>query len=73
MNILKNEKNQVSVETIKIEFNELVLRSIHFKYKDNKEFTLRNFNQELKNKSLVGIKGKNGSGKSTLLKIILDL
>ena len=73
MNILKDQKDQIIIQPNDIQFNELTLKSLHFKYENNKEFVIEDFNKILKNKSLVGIKGDNGSGKSTLLKIIAGL
>lgn len=73
MNILKDQKDQTIIQPTDIQFNELTLKSIRFKYENNKEFVIEDFNKTLKNKSLVGIKGDNGSGKSTLLKIIAGL
>ena len=73
MNILKDQKDESIIQSTNIQFNELILRSVYFKYENNKEFVIEDFNQILQNKSLVGIKGENGSGKSTLLKIIAGL
>jgi len=73
MNILRDQKDESIIQPTNIQFNELTLKSIHFKYENNKEFVIDNFNKIFKNKSLVGIKGDNGSGKSTLLKIIAGL
>jgi ABC-type bacteriocin/lantibiotic exporter with double-glycine peptidase domain len=73
MNILRDQKDESIIQPTNIQFNELTLKSIHFKYENNKEFVIEDFNKILKNKSLVGIKGDNGSGKSTLLKIIAGL
>ncbi|WP_072090325.1 ATP-binding cassette domain-containing protein [Candidatus Pelagibacter communis] len=73
MNILKDQKDESIIQSTSIQFNELILRSVYFKYENNKEFVIEDFNQILQNKSLVGIKGDNGSGKSTLLKIIAGL
>ena len=73
MNILRDHQEQKIIQLTNIQFNELTLKSIHFKYENNKEFVIEDFNKILKNKSLVGIKGDNGSGKSTLLKIIAGL
>ena len=73
MNILKDQKDESIIQSTNIQFNELILRSVYFKYENNKEFVIEDFNQILQNKSLVGIKGDNGSGKSTLLKIIAGL
>jgi len=73
MNILKDQKDESIIQPTNIQFNELTLKSIHFKYENNKEFVIEDFNKILQNKSLVGIKGDNGSGKSTLLKIIAGL
>ena len=73
MNILKDQKNESIIQPTNIQFTELTLKSIRFKYKDNKEFVIKDFNKIIQNKSLVGIKGDNGSGKSTLLKIIAGL
>jgi ABC-type bacteriocin/lantibiotic exporter with double-glycine peptidase domain len=73
MNILKDQKDESIIQPTNIQFNELTLESIHFKYENNKEFVIEDFNKILQNKSLVGIKGDNGSGKSTLLKIIAGL
>jgi ATP-binding cassette, subfamily B, bacterial PglK len=73
MNILKDQKDESIIQPTNIQFNELTLKSIYFKYENNKEFVIEDFNKILQNKSLVGIKGDNGSGKSTLLKIIAGL
>jgi len=73
MNILRDQKDESIIQPTNIQFNELTLKSIHFKYENNKELVIDNFNKNFKNKSLVGIKGDNGSGKSTLLKIIAGL
>ena len=73
MNILKDQKDESIIQPTNIQFTELTLKSIRFKYKDNKEFVIKDFNKIIQNKSLVGIKGDNGSGKSTLLKIIAGL
>ena len=73
MNILHNFQIEKIRRLDKIQFNDLTIKCLHYKYEVNREFTIENLNIILKNKSLVGVKGDNGSGKSTLLKIIAGL
>ena len=46
------------------------LENISFKYKKNKEYTLKDINLHIKNGEFISIIGENGTGKSTLAKII---
>ena len=73
MNILKKEKTTPTYQIEKIVFNQLILENISFKYENNNETLIKNFNHNIKNNSLVGVKGENGSGKSTILRIISGL
>ena len=73
MNILKKEKTTPTYHIEKIVFNQLILENISFKYENNNETLIKNFNHNIKNNSLVGVKGENGSGKSTILRIISGL
>ena len=48
MNILKDQKDESIIQPTNIQFNELTLESIHFKYENNKEFVIEDFNKILK-------------------------
>ena len=63
--------DKLTVENFSI--NNLLLKSVSFKYDGNDNYILKDFNFTTKNYSLIGIRGKNGSGKSTLLNIIAGL
>ena len=49
------------------------LENISFKYKKNKEYTLKDINLHIKNGEFISIIGENGTGKSTLAKIISEI
>ena len=57
----------------KLNFNNLKLQNISFRYPTNKEFTLRKINFLINHGDKVAIKGKSGSGKTTLLNVIIGL
>ena len=70
-NYFKQLKIKKNKKVIKI--NEIEINNVSFKYKGNKEFTLKDLNFKLKNKEFVGIIGASGTGKSTFISIILGL
>ena len=49
------------------------LSGIDYKYKNSKDFILKNINLEIKKGERIGIIGKTGSGKSTLINILMGL
>jgi ATP-binding cassette, subfamily B, bacterial PglK len=49
----------------------LTINNLDFKYKINKEYTLKDVSLSLSGKDKIGIFGESGSGKSTLLNLIL--
>ena len=53
--------------------NEISLKNIDFRYKDNKKKTLDNISITIKKGECVGFIGPSGAGKSTLIDIILGL
>lgn len=48
-------------------------KNIYFKYPNNKEDTIKDFNIELEKGEILAILGESGSGKSTMLRIIAGL
>jgi HlyD family secretion protein len=71
-----NEKNIINNinNNSKMNFEaELVFSNINFKYYDQKEFIIKDFNLIIKSKETIGIVGKSGSGKSTIIDIIAGL
>ncbi|MFA5692208.1 MAG: ABC transporter ATP-binding protein [Acholeplasmataceae bacterium] len=52
---------------------EITLNDLTFKYKDNKEPTLKDISLTIKSGEMVGILGKTGSGKSTLVELLLHV
>ena len=53
--------------------NEIILENIHYKYRENKEYIIRNFNLKITKGQCIGIKGKTGCGKTTLIDLIAGL
>ena len=51
----------------------LKINNLHFRYKNSKEDTIKDFNLEIKKGDIVSILGESGSGKSTILRIIAGL
>ena len=49
----------------------ILINNLNFKYKINKEYTLRDINLSIAGKDKIGIFGESGSGKSTLLNLLL--
>lgn len=52
---------------------DIVLKNIHFKYKNNDSIILKNINLRVTKGERIGIIGKTGSGKSTLIDILMGL
>lgn len=49
----------------------ILINNLNFKYKINKEYTLRDISLSITGKDKIGIFGESGSGKSTLLNLML--
>jgi len=49
----------------------ILINNLNFKYKINKEYTLRDISLSITGKDKIGIFGESGSGKSTLLNLLL--
>lgn len=63
----ENKKN----ENLIIKSENLILKNIYYKYKNQKNYALKNINLIINEGEKIAIVGENGSGKSTLGKIIL--
>ena len=57
----------------KIDFNNLIIKNLFFKYSKRNKEILNNVNLNIKKNSFIGIKGESGAGKSTLIDLILGL
>ena len=57
----------------KIEFNEIILKDVSFKYEKRAQIILENINIKFKKNSFTGITGESGSGKSTLIDLIMGV
>lgn len=49
------------------------MKHVFYRYRDNQEYVLKDFNMILEPGRTVGLIGRNGSGKTTLIKILLGL
>lgn len=49
------------------------IKNLSFKYKNTREYTIKNFNIEIEKGDILAILGQSGSGKSTLLRLIAGL
>ena len=49
----------------------ILINNLNFKYKINKEYTLRDISLSISGNDKIGIFGESGSGKSTLLNLLL--
>jgi iron(III) transport system ATP-binding protein len=49
------------------------VKNLSFKYKNTREYTIKNFNIEIEKGDILAILGQSGSGKSTLLRLIAGL
>jgi ATP-binding cassette subfamily B protein len=57
----------------KLDFNEISLENIYFRYAESSDFVLEDINISIKKGDRIGIVGSSGSGKSTLLDIFMCL
>jgi ABC-type bacteriocin/lantibiotic exporter with double-glycine peptidase domain len=76
-NVLHEIYQNVFLENVRVKNevlnfkNKLKLNNVSFKYKNEKNNILVNFNLEIKKGEYIGIYGKSGSGKTTLLNILM--
>ena len=64
----ENKKQNQSINFINLE-----MRNISFKYPNQQKLILDNFNMKIESGNIYGIKGKSGRGKSTIANILLGL
>ncbi|MFV0380084.1 MAG: ATP-binding cassette domain-containing protein [Anaerorhabdus sp.] len=65
---IDKDKNREKVNDVRdIEFE-----SVNFKYNEQDEFGLKQFNLKIKSGEKIGIVGINGSGKTTIIKLLLN-
>jgi len=57
----------------KIQFDEIIIKNLWFKYKDTDEYVLKGVNLRMEKGKSYSLIGKNGAGKTTLTKIITGL
>ena len=69
----KNCSFQKSNSQRKIDFTNLNIKNLHFKYEKRNKIILENININIKKNSFIGIKGESGSGKSTFLDLIMGV
>ena len=67
------EFNKKEESLSKIDFENLNVKNLYFKYSSRNEIILNNININFKKNSFTGIKGESGSGKSTLLDLIMGI
>ena len=65
----KNELKKFN-DRKKIEFNEIIVKNVSFKYEKRTHIVLENININFKKNSFTGITGESGSGKTTLIDLI---
>ncbi|WDC85288.1 ATP-binding cassette domain-containing protein [Caloramator sp. mosi_1] len=51
----------------------VIIRDLSFKYKNAKDYQIKNFNIEIEKGEIVALLGPSGSGKSTILRLISGL
>lgn len=69
----KNISNKIDENSIMTLESELIFSNINFKYYNQREFAIKDFNLVIKNKETIAIVGKTGSGKSTIIDLIAGL
>lgn len=73
MNSLKENKQNYGNKEFNDKFN-IKFENINFIYSNNESnFSINNFNLEIKDGEILGIWGENGSGKSTIVKMLIRL
>ena len=73
---LKNTYKENKLTALKKEIlikNNLVIKNLDFKYKNNKQYLFKNLNLKIPFKKTIGIIGDSGSGKTTFVDLILGL
>ena len=81
LDLIKDEFSNLKVGRIedeeqtihKLEFNEIKLKDINFKYEKGKNDVLSHINFKINKGEIIGIYGHSGSGKSTLVNLISGL
>ena len=67
-----NQSNKNNHDNI-IHNGKIEFKDVYFKYPNNKEYILNNFNLHIPEKSKVAIIGRSGSGKTTSMKLLLRM
>lgn len=72
--LLEKRERSLEHERIKIDHIKTVeLKNVSYKYKNNKEYSLKDISLVLNNGEINALVGENGSGKTTLIKILTGL
>ncbi len=73
-NNFENFNNYNKADEPKINFNEIIkLKIDDFKFKETRDFSLKDINFEIIKNSKVGLVGKTGCGKSTIIQMIIGI
>ena len=71
----KERKKEVKInKNYKEDFkNEIYFKSVYFRYNENSNYILKDFDLQIKKGEKIGLIGKSGAGKSTILDLIMGL
>lgn len=69
------EEEQINCNNKKIlsEINSVCFKNVYFRYNENNNFVIKDFNYDIKSGDRIIIQGKNGTGKTTLIKLLVAL
>lgn len=71
----KSKKNELKkfYNHKKVDFNEIILKNVSFKYEKRNQIVLEGISINFKKNSFTGITGESGSGKTTLIDLIMGV
>jgi len=73
ISVIENNRNSNYQETQNLEFKNLKIKNVSFKYKSQESLIFENLNIDINKGDKIGIVGESGSGKSTFLDIFCGL
>ncbi|GAA3644398.1 ABC transporter ATP-binding protein [Asaccharospora irregularis] len=68
-----DSENNINSNPLEVNIKNISFKDVSFKYSENSEFIIKEFNEEFKEGDKILLSGINGSGKTTLIKLITAL